>query len=222
MFMCAQSLSHVPLFATPWTIAHQAPLSRGFPRQEYQSGLPFPFLGNLQLRDRTSIPCIGRRILCHCATWGSPTFLVMVPVLSSFSCPTPPHPTSVLSWDHLLSQQLDLELSPQNQLLEETKPRQFSYWPKPRCSAPTKHILTRNQSSRHGKSGSLSNGMEVSYLPTQSHQVRRKHPALSHITCWESLFPQLCPVLAGTPAQYPCPLWSKNPAFLLGTHSDLS
>ena len=27
---------------TPWTIAHQAPLSMGFPRQEYLSGLPFP------------------------------------------------------------------------------------------------------------------------------------------------------------------------------------
>jgi len=29
-------------FATPWTAAHQAPLSMGFPRQEYWSGLPFP------------------------------------------------------------------------------------------------------------------------------------------------------------------------------------
>ena len=29
-------------FATPWTVAHQAPLSMGFPRQEYWSGLPFP------------------------------------------------------------------------------------------------------------------------------------------------------------------------------------
>ena len=36
-----QSLSRVQLFATPWTIAHQAPLSMGFPRQEYWSGLPF-------------------------------------------------------------------------------------------------------------------------------------------------------------------------------------
>ena len=37
-----KSLSHVRLFATPWTIAHQAPLSMGFSRQEYRSGLPFP------------------------------------------------------------------------------------------------------------------------------------------------------------------------------------
>ena len=28
-------------FATPWTVAHQAVLSTGFPRQEYLSGLPF-------------------------------------------------------------------------------------------------------------------------------------------------------------------------------------
>ena len=34
--------SHVRLFATPWTVAHQAPLSMGFSRQEYWSGLPFP------------------------------------------------------------------------------------------------------------------------------------------------------------------------------------
>ena len=34
--------SHVGLFETPWTVAHQAPLSMGFSRQEYWSGLPFP------------------------------------------------------------------------------------------------------------------------------------------------------------------------------------
>ena len=38
---CAQ------LFTTPWTVALQAPLSMGFPRQEYWSGLPFPAPGNL-------------------------------------------------------------------------------------------------------------------------------------------------------------------------------
>ena len=35
-------LSNVQLFPTPWSIAHQAPLSLGFPRQEYWSGFPFP------------------------------------------------------------------------------------------------------------------------------------------------------------------------------------
>ena len=43
---CVQSLSRVWLFATPWTISHQAPLSTGFPRQEYWSGLPFPAPGD--------------------------------------------------------------------------------------------------------------------------------------------------------------------------------
>ena len=35
-------LSHVQLFVTPWTVALQAPLSMGFPRQEHWSRLPFP------------------------------------------------------------------------------------------------------------------------------------------------------------------------------------
>ena len=34
--------SHVRLCVTPWTAAHQAPLSKGFSRQEYWSGLPLP------------------------------------------------------------------------------------------------------------------------------------------------------------------------------------
>ena len=41
------SLSLVQLFVTPWTVAHQAALSMGFPRQEYWSGLPFPSPGDL-------------------------------------------------------------------------------------------------------------------------------------------------------------------------------
>ena len=40
-------LSRVWLFATPWTVAYQAPPSKGFSRQEYWSGLPFPFPGDL-------------------------------------------------------------------------------------------------------------------------------------------------------------------------------
>ena len=40
-------LSHVWPFLTPWTVAHQVPLSMGFSRQEYWSGLPFPPPGDL-------------------------------------------------------------------------------------------------------------------------------------------------------------------------------
>ena len=39
-----KSLSRVPLLATPWTAAFQAPLSMGFSRQEYWSGVPLPSL----------------------------------------------------------------------------------------------------------------------------------------------------------------------------------
>ena len=39
--------SCVRLFATPWTVACQAPLSMGFPRREYWSGFPFPSPGDL-------------------------------------------------------------------------------------------------------------------------------------------------------------------------------
>ena len=42
-----KSFSHVRLFATPWTVAYQAPRSMGFSRQGYQSGLPFSSLGDL-------------------------------------------------------------------------------------------------------------------------------------------------------------------------------
>ena len=42
LYMSAQSLTHIRLFAAPWTVARQLPLSLGFPRQEYWNGLPFP------------------------------------------------------------------------------------------------------------------------------------------------------------------------------------
>jgi len=48
--VCVLVLSHSVMFdsfLTPWTVAHQAPLSMGFPRQEYWSWLPFPSTGDL-------------------------------------------------------------------------------------------------------------------------------------------------------------------------------
>ena len=47
--MRAQLLSHVRLFAIPWTAACQAPLSMGFSRQDYWSGLPFLSLGDFPI-----------------------------------------------------------------------------------------------------------------------------------------------------------------------------
>ena len=47
------------LFATPWTVAYQAPPSMEFSRQEYWSGLPFPSLGrSSQPRDQTQSPTL--------------------------------------------------------------------------------------------------------------------------------------------------------------------
>ena len=62
--MHAQSLSHARLFETPWTVALQAPLSIGFPRQEYWSVLPFPSPGDLPdlgIEPETSVspPLVG-------------------------------------------------------------------------------------------------------------------------------------------------------------------
>ena len=45
--MCAKSISCVRLFVTPRTVAHQAPLSMEFFRQDYRSGLPLPPPGDL-------------------------------------------------------------------------------------------------------------------------------------------------------------------------------
>ena len=67
-------LSHVWLFATPWTVAHQVPLSMGFSRQEYWSGLPLP---PEDLPDPGIEPvslsgsCNGRQILITWGTWVS-------------------------------------------------------------------------------------------------------------------------------------------------------
>ena len=45
--MCDQLFNRVQFFVAPWTVACQAPLSMGFPRQEYWSGFLFPSAGDL-------------------------------------------------------------------------------------------------------------------------------------------------------------------------------
>ena len=49
--VCVKSLSRVRLFATPWTVAHQAPLSMGFSWQGYWSGLPLTWVQSLGWED---------------------------------------------------------------------------------------------------------------------------------------------------------------------------
>ena len=66
-------LSCVWFFETPWVVAHQVPLSMGFPRQKYWSGLPFPTLGDLpdpgiELTFPAS-PVLAGRFFTNWATW---------------------------------------------------------------------------------------------------------------------------------------------------------
>ena len=70
--------------AAPWTAAHQAPLSMGFSRQEYRSGLPFPSPGDLadlgiEPVSPASLHC--RLILTPGATWGArpPWHVTLIP-----------------------------------------------------------------------------------------------------------------------------------------------
>ena len=68
-----KSLSRVRLFATPWTVAYQAPPSMGFSRQEYWSGVPFPAPGDLPNPgiEPTSLasPALARGFFTTDATW---------------------------------------------------------------------------------------------------------------------------------------------------------
>ena len=68
-------VSMCSVFPTLWTVAHQDPLSMGFPRQEYWIGLPFPCPGNLPDPGTKSafsyISCIGRWILYQLSYRGS-------------------------------------------------------------------------------------------------------------------------------------------------------
>ena len=74
--MHASHFSHVQLFATPWTITHQAPLSMEFSRQEYWSGLPWPSPGDpsdpeTEPMSLTS-PALAGRLFTPSTTWEAP------------------------------------------------------------------------------------------------------------------------------------------------------
>ena len=93
------SCSVVSNSVNPWTVAHQAPLSMGFSRQEHWSGLPFPSPGDLpNLKGRTNqgsnlglLHC--RQIIYYLNRQGSPSRSVNVPHLQRASlvdwAPTP-------------------------------------------------------------------------------------------------------------------------------------
>ena len=75
----AKLLSHVRLLATPWTIAYQAPLSMGYSRQEYWSGVPLPSLK--WFIDLQNSPLVGTLVhgdLTKIMLWGSKTFVTVL------------------------------------------------------------------------------------------------------------------------------------------------
>ena len=60
-------------FATPWTVSCHSPLSMGFPRQEYWSGLLFPSPGDLpNPRIKSASPALAGRFFTTEPTWASP------------------------------------------------------------------------------------------------------------------------------------------------------
>ena len=74
--MHTQLTSHVQFFVTLWTVAHQAPLSMGFSRQEYWSGLSHPPPGDLPDPGIKPVslmsPALAGRFFTTGATWEAP------------------------------------------------------------------------------------------------------------------------------------------------------
>ena len=75
VFVCVCVLcmiSPVLLFSTPWTVAHQAPLSMEFPSQEYWSGLPFPPPGGLPDPGMEPVSLASPALTGRCSTTAPP------------------------------------------------------------------------------------------------------------------------------------------------------
>ena len=82
-----------PTRATPWTAARQAPLSKGFSRQGYWSGLPFSSPGDLpdpgiKMRNRTQVSCIAGRFFTDWPTreahWATPNHAIPISGILTF------------------------------------------------------------------------------------------------------------------------------------------
>ena len=80
--------SHVRLFVTLWTVAHQAPLSMGLSWQEYQSGLPFPPPGDLPnpgIKSASLIsPALAGWLFTSSTTWEAQSSNAVWQIISKF------------------------------------------------------------------------------------------------------------------------------------------
>ena len=120
-------LSRVRLFATPWTIAHQAPPSMGFSRQEYWSGLPFPSPEDLpdrgikprspalQADTLTSEPPKPLTILPSSNHHSLQLYCFLSPITCSSNTPRPPVPRYHLFHLHFLKYSKAQQLQTPNQ-----------------------------------------------------------------------------------------------------------
>ena len=96
--LCVCMLSrfcHVWFFVTPWTVSHQAPLSIGFSRQEYWSGLPCPTPGDLPNRGLRSnlmwfeslkSPALTGWFFTSSATWEAPDKVCLLHLNWNYEC----------------------------------------------------------------------------------------------------------------------------------------
>ena len=99
VYVHAQSISCVWLFVTPWIGAHQTPLSLGFSRQEYCSGLPFPTPGDLaDPRIKPMSPALAGRFFTTVPP-GKPLHMISYLLLTILS--------SRSTWPHFISEEIE-------------------------------------------------------------------------------------------------------------------
>ena len=75
--VCAKSLQSCQLFATLWTVAYQAPLSVGFSRQEYWSGLPCPLPGDLPNPEYETSPLASHALYIYMCMYLYVTYMAI-------------------------------------------------------------------------------------------------------------------------------------------------
>ena len=84
-WICTCVLSHVRLFVSPWSVACQASLSMGFPRQECWSGLPFPSSGGLPNPGIEPVSLVSPALTRRFFTISSTCYFTTIKNLNTFS-----------------------------------------------------------------------------------------------------------------------------------------